>query len=185
MTLSNTKYLPGRKQGSKVTTMLITGNLVISWGLAPEHIAREVLELNDFKQYEVSSWSKAGFESNHNVNYWQFGDFLGVGPGAHSKITLDGEISRFRKIKPLNGYIKKQTMTDRTVVEGDELDMDLAMNLLRIKNGINQDQISTLLPESFWKKYEAGVSEGLLLKNKVGATDRGYQYLNETIKLFF
>ena len=44
---------------------------------------------------------------------------------------------------------------------------------------------STLLPESFWKKYEAGVSEGLLLKNKVGATDRGYQYLNETIKLFF
>ena len=64
-----------------------------------ERIAREVLELNDFKQYEVSSWSKAGFESNHNVNYWQFGDFLGVGPGAHSKITLDAEISRFRKIK--------------------------------------------------------------------------------------
>ena len=150
-----------------------------------ERIAREVLELNNFKQYEVSSWSKAGFESNHNVNYWQFGDFLGVGPGAHSKITLDEEISRFRKIKPLNGYIKKQTMTDRTIVQGDELDMDLAMNILRIKNGINQDQISTLLPESFWKKYEVGVSEGLLLKNKVGATDRGYQYLNETIKLFF
>ena len=150
-----------------------------------ENIAREVLELNDFKQYEVSSWSKAGFESNHNVNYWQFGDFLGVGPGAHSKITLDEEISRFRKIKPLNGYIKKQTMTDRTIIQGDELDMDLAMNILRIKNGINQDQISTLLPDSFWKKYEVGVSEGLLLKNKVGATDRGYQYLNETIKLFF
>ena len=150
-----------------------------------EHIAREVLELNDFKQYEVSSWSKAGFQSNHNVNYWQFGDFLGVGPGAHSKITLDEEISRFRKIKPLNGYIKKQTMTDRTLVQGDELDMDLAMNLLRIKNGISQDQINTLLPESFWKKYEVGVSEGLLLKNKIGATDRGYQYLNETIKLFF
>ena len=143
------------------------------------------LLINDFKQYEVSSWSKAGFESNHNVNYWQFGDFLGVGPGAHSKITLDEEISRFRKIKPLNGYIKKQTMTDRTILQGDELDMDLAMNILRIKNGINQDQISTLLPESFWKKYEVGVSEGLLLKNKVGATDRGYQYLNETIKLFF
>ena len=76
-------------------------------------------------------------------------------------------------------------MTDRTVVQGDELDMDLAMNILRIKNGISQDQISTLLPKSFWKKYEVGVSEGLLLKNKVGTTDRGYQYLNETIKLFF
>ena len=150
-----------------------------------EHIAQEVLGSNDFKQYEVSSWSKAGFESKHNINYWQFGDFLGVGPGAHSKITLHDEISRFRKIKPLNGYIKKQTMTERTIIQGDELDIDLAMNLLRIKNGISQDQINTLLPESFWSKYEAGVSEGLLLKNKVGATDRGYKYLNETIKLFF
>ena len=90
-----------------------------------EHIAREVLELNDFKQYEVSSWSKAGVESNHNVNYWQFGYFLVVGPGSFIHITLDEEISRFRKIKPLNGYIKKQTMTDRTVVKGDELDLSL------------------------------------------------------------
>ena len=150
-----------------------------------EHIAREVLESNNFVQYEVSSWARAGFESKHNVNYWQFGDFLGVGPGAHSKITLDEGISRFRKIKPLNGYIKKQTMTERTIVQGDELDLDLAMNLLRIKNGISQDQISTSLPESFLRKYEVGVTEGLLLKNKVGTTERGYQYLNETIKLFF
>ena len=70
-------------------------------------------------------------------------------------------------------------------IVGDIRDLDLAMNLLRIKNGISQDQISTLLPESFLRKYEVGVTEGLLLKNKVGTTDRGYQYLDETIKLFF
>ena len=150
-----------------------------------ERLAKNLLEQNGFHQYEVSSWCKPGFESKHNVNYWQFGDFLGVGPGAHSKITSDGEISRFRKIKPLDGYIKQQTMADHTIVKGDELDMDLAMNLLRIKSGIKQDQISTVLPESFLKKYQIGVAEGLLLKNKVGATERGYQYLDETIKLFF
>ena len=150
-----------------------------------ERLAKKILEQNGFKQYEVSSWCKPGFESKHNVNYWQFGDFLGVGPGAHSKITFSDEVTRFRKIKPLDGYIKKQTMADHTIVKGDELDIDLAMNLLRIKSGIKQDQISTLLPESFLKKYEIGVAEGLLLKNKVGTTDRGYQFLNETIKLFF
>ena len=59
------------------------------------------------------------------------------------------------------------------------------MNLLRIKGGIFKEDISTELPTSFLKKYEHGVSEGLLLKDRVGATDSGYQYLNETIKLFF
>ena len=152
---------------------------------AMEKVAKDLLAMNGYKQYEISSWSKEGFESEHNLNYWAFGDFLGVGPGAHSKITAGNEVSRFRKIKPLNGYIKKQRIVEHTIIKGDDLDMDLAMNLLRIKGGIKQGQISTLLPESFLKKYELGVAEGLLLKNKVGATKKGYQFLNQTIQLFF
>lgn len=150
-----------------------------------EKIAHEVLTKNGFHQYEVSSWSKKNYQSKHNVNYWRFGDFLGVGPGSHSKITLQNTITRFRKIKPLHGYIKEQKSADLTNIVGDDLDLDLAMNLLRIKDGISQSNLHMDLPQSFQEKYAKGVTEGLLRTDKIGATKRGYQFLNETIKLFF
>jgi len=149
-----------------------------------ELIAKDLLEKNGYKQYEVSSWSKPGYESQHNMNYWQFGDFLGVGPGSHSKITNEEGIIRFRKIKPLEGYILNQKSTDlKNIVEND-LDIDLAMNLLRIKNGLQQQDLTSTLPASFLKKYQKGVDEGLLLKDRIGTTQKGYQFLNETIQLF-
>ena len=150
-----------------------------------EVIAKELLEKNGFQQYEISSWSKPGYESQHNLNYWQFGDFLGVGPGSHSKISNDKEIIRYRKIKPLEAYIKKQKTTDLKTISNNDLDLDLAMNLLRIKKGLQQQDLSIRLPSSFLKKYKKGVTKGLLLKDKIGATQKGYQFLNETIQLFF
>ena len=63
--------------------------------------------------------------------------------------------------------------------------MDLAMNLLRIKKGLQHQDLTIDLPTSFLKKYQRGVDEGLLLKDKIGATRKGYQFLNETIQLFF
>jgi oxygen-independent coproporphyrinogen-3 oxidase len=150
-----------------------------------EVIAKELLEKNGFQQYEISSWSKPGYESQHNLNYWQFGDFLGVGPGSHSKISNDKEIIRYRKIKPLEAYIKKQKTTGLKTISNNDLDLDLAMNLLRIKKGLQQQDLSIRLPSSFLKKYKKGVTKGLLLKDKIGATQKGYKFLNETIQLFF
>ena len=86
-----------------------------------ERVAKDLLEKNGYKQYEVSSWAKPGFESQHNLNYWQFGDFLGVGPGSHSKISNEREIIRYRKIKPLEGYIKNQRSTDLRAIFDNEL----------------------------------------------------------------
>ena len=59
------------------------------------------------------------------------------------------------------------------------------MNLLRMKNGLEQRDLSIKLPKSFFEKYEKGISEGLLLKDKIGTTKKGYRFLNETIQLFF
>ena len=150
-----------------------------------EVIAKDLLEKNGFEQYEISSWSKPGYESQHNLNYWKFGDFLGVGPGSHSKISNQQEIIRYRKIKPLESYIKNQKSADLKTIAGNELDMDLAMNLLRIKDGLQHQDLTIDLPASFLKKYQRGVDEGLLLKDKIGATQKVYQFLNETIQLFF
>ena len=145
----------------------------------------DILSQHGYEHYETSAFAKPKSQCQHNLNYWQFGDFLGVGPGSHSKISYQNEITRFRKIKPLEGYIKNQKTTDLVSIEGDELDLDLAMNLLRIKNGLQREEINVALPESFLDKYSKGVAEGLLLKNKIGASDKGYQFLNETIQLFF
>ena len=150
-----------------------------------EAIAKELLEQNGFKQYEVSSWSKPGYESQHNLNYWHFGDFLGVGPGSHSKISNDKKIVRYRKIKPLEGYFKNQKTTDLKTIGEDDLDLDIAMNLPRNKKGLRQRDLNIQLPMSFLEKYEKGISEGLLLKDKIGTTEKGYRFLNETIQLFF
>jgi len=150
-----------------------------------ELIAKELLEKNGYQQYEVSSWAKPGYESQHNLNYWQFGDFLGVGPGSHSKISNEQEIIRYRKIKPLEGYIQNQRSTDLKTISDNELDIDIAMNLLRIKNGLQQKDLTISLPASFLKKYQRGLDEGLLLKDRIGATEKGYRFLNETIQLFF
>ncbi len=74
-----------------------------------EVIAKDLLEKNGFEQYEVSSWSKPGFESKHNLNYWQFGDFLGVGPGSHSKISNQARNYQIQKNKaPRELYSKSK-----------------------------------------------------------------------------
>ena len=137
-----------------------------------ELIAKDLLEKNGYKQYEVSSWSKPGCESKHNMNYWQFGDFLGVGPGSHSKISNEERIIRFRKIKPLEGYIQNQRATDLKNITDNDLDMDLAMNLLRIKNGLQKQDVATTLPASFLKKYQRGVDEGCLLYTSPSPRDQ-------------
>ncbi len=64
-----------------------------------ESIANKVLNKNNLYQYEVSSWSRNKKYSKHNMNYWMYGDYLGVGPGAHSKITNQGSIKRMVKLK--------------------------------------------------------------------------------------
>ena len=71
-----------------------------------ESIAEKNLNLNGLNQYEISSWCKDGCEGLHNMNYWKYGDYYGVGPGAHSKITKEDGVYRGIKLKKLNSYNK-------------------------------------------------------------------------------
>ena len=70
-----------------------------------ENIAKQLLKDSGYLQYEVSSWCKENKKSAHNINYWSYGDFLGVGPGAHSKITNSEGIQRQMRLKKLSSYI--------------------------------------------------------------------------------
>ena len=152
-----------------------------------ESIANKVLNKNNLHQYEVSSWSRNKKYSNHNMNYWMYGDYLGVGPGAHSKITSKGSIKRMVKLKKVNSYIENPTKSLITEIDNATYDLDLAMNLLRIKDGVSFDELkrkNIYIPKSFKEKILEGVNKGLLEKDLFKATPQGYKFLNDTVNLF-
>ena len=152
-----------------------------------ENEAKKILNKNNISQYEVSSWSKEYKQSKHNMNYWMYGDYLGLGPGAHSKITTEDGIKRMIKLKKLNSYIKNPSKTSDIFITKDTYDLDLAMNLLRIKNGLSLDEIKQRhihLPKSFMDKRQIGIEQKLLEKDGFKATQIGYKFLNDTVNIF-
>ena len=152
-----------------------------------ESIANKVLNKNNLYQYEVSSWSRNKKYSNNNMYSWMYGDYLGVGPGAHSKITSEGSIKRMVKLKKVNSYIENPAKSLITEIDNASYDLDLAMNLLRIKDGISFDELkrkNIYISESFKEKILEGVNRGLLEKDTIKATAQGYKFLNDTVNLF-
>jgi len=121
------------------------------------------------------------------MNYWLYGDYLGVGPGAHSKITTIDSITRMIKLKKVSSYIKDPAKTIDSKVTPDSYDLDLAMNLLRLKEGVSLKDLEKkyiYISDTFLDKYENGIKEKLLEKDGVKATSKGYKFLNDTINLF-
>jgi oxygen-independent coproporphyrinogen-3 oxidase len=116
-----------------------------------------------------------------------YGDYLGVGPGAHSKITDEESIKRMVKLKRVNSYIEDPSKSLTTLVDNTSYDLDLAMNLLRIKDGVSLEQLkrqNIYLSKSFKEKILEGVDKGLLEKDTVKATPQGYKFLNDTVNIF-
>ena len=152
-----------------------------------ESLAQDFLKKLGIYQYEISSWSKKGFESTHNLNYWRYGDFIGVGPGAHSKISSKKEINRGIKLKKLNSYIKNPRKTTINKIDSSNYNLDLAMNLFRIKDGFSYSQLKDShfeILDSFKKDYKKGVALGLLDIGMLKTTKKGFKFLNDVINLF-
>ena len=152
-----------------------------------EAIANKVLNKNNLYQYEVSSWMKDNKKRHHNMNYWMYGDNLGLGPGAHSKITQETSIKRLIKLKTVASYIKDPSKNIDTIITSEAYDLDLEMNLLRIKGGLSLEELETshiYIPDSFLEKRLKGIEEKLLESDGFRATQIGYKFLNDTINLF-
>lgn len=152
-----------------------------------EVVAKKILTKNKFQQYEVSSWAKKNKFSKHNLNYWMYGDYIGVGPGAHSKVTSKKEIKRMVKLKAVKSYIENPTKTHDTHIDTNTYDIDLAMNLLRIKHGVSFEELenkSVYISDSFMHKRLDGINKQLLEEDGIKATDIGYKFLNDTVNLF-
>ena len=152
-----------------------------------ESIAEKNLNLNGLNQLEISSWCKDGCEGLHNMNYWKYGDYYGVGPGAHSKITKEDGIYRGIKLKKLNSYIDDPSKNTFRRIPIEEIDLEIAMNFLRIKKGVSMDEVKKydyLLSESFFHNLQEGIEKGLIERSRFKATEKGYKFLNDTVNMF-
>jgi oxygen-independent coproporphyrinogen-3 oxidase len=158
-----------------------------------QHAGMGLLESHGYGQYEVSAFALPGQRSQHNINYWQFGDYLGIGAGAHGKITLPAEqkIIRSNKTRQPDNYLSRDlaTLAQQKPILSEELAIEFMMNGLRLREGVPANYFSqrTGLPDSsIEQKVRKLQSQGLLEANsqQFRATPLGYQFLNSLLQGF-
>jgi putative oxygen-independent coproporphyrinogen III oxidase len=152
--------------------------------------AEELLGASGFEHYETSAFARPGRRSRHNLNYWQFGDYLGIGAGAHGKISFADRITRHSRIKQPREYLlAENSLVEDRVVPADEVPFEFALNALRLTDGFPPGLFTerTGLPLS---ALEAGLQEaekkGLLERDwqRIRPSPRGRLFLNELLALF-
>jgi len=147
-----------------------------------------------YQRYEVSAFSRQGkFPAWHNTNYWQFGDYLGIGAGAHGKITRADtqQIIRTSKKRHPKDYLNKQMeFVDRQqIIEPQQLPFEFMLNALRLKNGVKQSsfyETTGILFTQIESVVQRLVRKGLLTTDDemLRTTEIGYRFLNDVLAEF-
>lgn len=148
-----------------------------------------------FKQYEVSAYASEDHQCAHNVNYWQFGDYLGIGAGAHAKISNASEqnIKRYWKVKHPQDYIGKVATSEHIsgsrTLSRKEAGFEFMMNALRLTDGFETELFTrhTGLPMLVVEKQlKEAQLRGLIDWDvrKISPTTQGYQFLNDLLEQF-
>lgn len=146
-----------------------------------------------FGHYETSAFALPGFECKHNLNYWLFGDYLGIGAGAHSKLTLHDRVLRQVRWKHPDAYLKQvqagQPLLEESVVEAEQLPFEFMMNALRLNQGFDPALFParTAQPLALIQaRLNAAVQEGLLhvTPSRITPTEKGRRFLNPLLQHF-
>ena len=151
----------------------------------------DILNSNGFQHYEVSAYS--ALPSKHNMNYWEFGDYIGIGAGAHGKITdvASNEIVRTLKIKSPKDYLLSITNNNQksSVKPVENLSFEFMLNSLRLIDGFNPKLYESRTGQSIEvirkQMREAENLDLLDIKNhKIRPTQKGYSFLNDLQAIF-
>jgi oxygen-independent coproporphyrinogen-3 oxidase len=154
-----------------------------------------LLQDHDYHQYEVSAYCRNGHGCAHNLNYWQFGDYLGIGAGAHGKLTdaANGRILRRWKLKHPKAYLQYaadpgRIAGEQTLKRADVI-LEFMMNGLRLRDGFETAlfQAHTGMPLSVARApLEQAQEQGWLEwdLHRIRPTSAGYRYLNDMLALF-
>jgi oxygen-independent coproporphyrinogen-3 oxidase len=146
-----------------------------------------------YERYEVSAFARKGARCAHNLNYWRFGDYLGLGAGAHGKVSLPDRVVREVRWKHPRDYMEKvaagQPSMERREVTGAEIGFEFMLNALRLSEGVSA---ASFAERTGWpvalvaRPLAEGARRGLIVDDpsRIAATDLGRRYLNTTLELF-
>ncbi len=152
----------------------------------------QILADAGYVQYEISGYSKPGLQCRHNLNYWRFGDYLGIGCGAHGKVSFaDGNITRTVKVKHPRGYLNptKPYLDKETQVDAVERPFEFFMNRFRLleacpkqdysdRTGLSLDTIDTNIQWALEQKYLIDTGDTWQI------TEHGKLFLNDLLAAF-
>jgi oxygen-independent coproporphyrinogen-3 oxidase len=158
----------------------------------------EILRVHGYHHYETSGFAQNGKECRHNLNYWTFGDYLGIGAGAHSKLSFHDKIIRQTRHKHPNRYlehaIKGEAVDQEWNIPKDELGFEFMMNALRLIDGVELDLFEArtgispaLIAGKLKKAQEKGLMEQIRSPENrilIKPTLLGQRFLNELLQLF-
>lgn len=169
-----------------------------------EHLLAE----SGYQQYEVSAYARAGLKARHNLNYWEYGDYLGIGAGAHGKVTWPGGsgITRLWKTRLPKHYLERQEsdginsqsahqnhnnpfLAGTEVISPKALPLDFLINALRLNEGVAPEifiartglELEALEPQWSQLKQQGLISD---LDSRMVTTDLGRRFLNEVLARF-
>ena len=154
----------------------------------------DLLTKAGFKRYEISAYAKPGMECKHNLNYWRFGDYIGIGAGAHGKISFPDKITRQVRERHPETYMQAIEQNGNALIESKEisaadLPFEFMLNTLRLTDGVATNTFSerTGLPlSSISKGLDEASKKGLLDPDPtvLKGTPQGLRYLNNLQELF-
>jgi oxygen-independent coproporphyrinogen-3 oxidase len=151
----------------------------------------ELLASRGYLHYETSAFAQPKKQSRHNLNYWQFGDYLGIGAGAHSKLSFHDKVMRQARYKQPQAYIYSaaQGAQDEQMLDKDDLAFEFMMNALRLNGGFDETlfQERTSLPlQVIRRELDEAEKRGLLLREgqRIAPTEMGQRFLNDLLQIF-
>jgi oxygen-independent coproporphyrinogen-3 oxidase len=164
----------------------------------PEHDAcadmqletEKILRSEGYEHYETSAFARPGHRSRHNLNYWQFGDYLGIGAGAHGKISFPDRITRHSRMKQPREYLAAaNTLVEEREVAANEVPFEFMLNALRLVEGFEVKlfgERTGLQLAAIEKSLQKAEEKGLLERDwqRIRPTERGRLFLNELLELF-
>jgi len=159
-----------------------------------EEVGRELLARSGFERYEVSAYARNGHRCRHNLNYWRFGDYVGLGAGAHGKLTqADGTIERRMRLRNPRSYEARAGFADcvstERVERTEDVRLEFLMNALRLTEGVPTALLTErtgLALEPMRSAVADAIEQGWLADEPgtLVATRAGLNSLNRVLALF-
>lgn len=151
-----------------------------------------LLSANDFTRYEISAFAKPGHQARHNLNYWQFGDYLAIGAGAHGKISqTNGQIYRYQKTRKPEDYLQRlasRTSKQKAIAAAD-LSLEFMMNALRLEQGFSRqlfNERTGISSQSINGVISKLCQQNLLTESRqlIRPTQRGFELIDSILSEF-